>query len=95
MCEARVSWSDSPQVQIVEPVAVYLDGLAQLVCELWVGVYVEQDRSGVADQSVGPARNDASADNTRQRVHPEPAERPGENEADNHENRNCRIRHDV
>ena len=58
-----------------------------------VGVHVEQDAAGVAHQPVGPARDHAGADDAGQRVHPQPAERPRQQQPDDHQHRHRGIRH--
>ena len=78
-------------MEIGERVAVALNRLAQIVRHAPVGVHVEQDRSGVADQAIGPTRDHAGADDSGQRVHPEPAERAGEQQSDNDQHRNRRV----
>ena len=60
----QVPWSNAPQMQIVQAIAVDLDCLAKLVCEARVGIHVEQNGTGVPDQSVGPTRDDTGADDT-------------------------------
>lgn len=81
----QMPWSNPPQMQIVEAIAVDFDCLAELVREARVGIHVEQNSTGVPHQSVGPTRDDTGADDTGQGVHPEPAKCPGEQEADDHE----------
>src|SRR5271166_4807665 len=78
----EMAWPQAPKVEIGELVAVALNGLAQLACHALVGVHVEQDRSGVADQAVRPTGDDASPDDTGERVHPKPSKGAGEQQAD-------------
>ena len=60
-----------------------------------VGIYVEQDRAGVADQAVGPACDDERTDDAGERVHPEPAKSAGEQQAYDDENRHRGVGEDV
>ena len=60
-----------------------------------IGVHVEQDGAGVADQAEGPTGDDAGTDDAGERVHPEPAERAGEQQADDHQHRNGGVGDDV
>ena len=56
-----------------------------------VGIHVEQDRAGVADQRVGPGGDDDRADDADERVHEGPAEIPSEREPDDDQERNRRV----
>src|SRR5258708_26885066 len=92
---ARAHRNDRPErarpqaakMEIGELVSVTLKSGAQLVCHAFVGIHIEQDRAGVADQAVRPTGNDASADDAGERVHPEPAEGTGKQKAGDYENR--------
>ena len=77
----------APEMEIGERVAVALDRLPQAVRHAPIRVHVEQDRPGVADQAKRPTGDHAGSDDARERVHPEPAERTGEQQADNHQHR--------
>ena len=46
--------AEAPEMQIGELVAVGFDDGADAFRHAPVGVHVEQDRSGIADQAVGP-----------------------------------------
>jgi hypothetical protein len=74
-------------VEVGEPVAVVLDGLAQLASHAPIRIHVERNRSGVADQTVGPTGDDASPDDARKRVHPKPSEGAREQQADDDKHR--------
>ena len=72
-----------------------LDGLAEVFGHVAVGGHVQQDGAGVADQAEGPAGDDAGADDAGERVHPQPAEGAGEQQADDHQHRDGGVGHDV
>ena len=74
--------TQSPKVKIAQPVAVGLDEFPDSRLDFPVGVHVEQDAAGVADQAVGPAGDDERADDPGERVHPQPAKGPGQQQPD-------------
>ena len=63
----EVARPQAPEVEIGELVAIALNGLSQFARHALVGVHVEQDRPGVADQAIGPTGDDASPDDAGER----------------------------
>src|ERR1700687_3487969 len=83
----EMSRPQAPEMEIGARVAAGLDFLTQLAGHALVGIHIEQNSAGVADQAVGPAGDDASPDDAGQRVHPEPAKGASEQQADDEKNR--------
>jgi hypothetical protein len=82
-------------VQIGQAVAVRLNRSMDTSLGSGIGQHVEQDRSCVADQAIGPTRNDAGSHNARKGVHPQPAEAAGQKQPDDDQHRHGGVRHDV
>ncbi len=72
-------------MQIDEPVAVLLDRVSQTGRHGVIGIHVEQNTPGITEQPVRPAGDDKSADDSRQRVHPQPSESAREQKPDDRE----------
>ncbi len=92
---AEVAGAEPPQMHIDQRVAVALDRRAQSRGQPRVRVHVEQHRAGVADQAGRPTDDDAGADQAGERVHPQPAEAAGQQQADDDQDRHRRVGHDV
>lgn len=92
---AEMAWPQSPEVQVGDAVALALDHALDLLGHVGVGHAVEQDGAGVADESDRPACDHKRTNEAGQRVHPEPAERPRQDQAHNDEHRDGGIGHDV
>ena len=73
-------------MQIGELVAVLFERSADLSAHLPVRVHVKQDGACVPYERSRPARDHDSADETGERVHENPAERPGQHQTDNDRN---------
>ncbi|KAH0444427.1 hypothetical protein KCU90_g955, partial [Aureobasidium melanogenum] len=84
-----------PYMQVDHLVSAILDRVTYALRHAPVGVHVEQDRSRVAHQAVRPVCNHQRADDTGERVHPEPAKCAGQHEAYDRQHGNRRIRHHV
>ncbi len=82
-------------MKIINSITFPFDHLLQLIGHAPVRVHVEQDGSGIAHQSVGPARNDECADKANEWVHPKPPECTGKQQANDHEHRYGGISHYV
>src|ERR1700730_9767695 len=74
---AEMSRPQPPQMKVADLIRLALDRLAHIVGHMAVRVHVEQDRSRIAGQPVRPTRDDARAEDARERVHPEPAKSAG------------------
>src|ERR1700727_1737727 len=82
-----------PEVQVGDPVAFALDRDLDFSGHTGIWRAVKQDRAGVAYQRDRPARNHQSADETGERVHPEPAERACQQQAGDDQHRYGGIGH--
>src|SRR5579883_439420 len=72
---AKMAGTEAPEMEIGEPVALGFDGAAQPFRQALIGVHVEQDRAGIADETIGPIGDDERADDTHDRVHERSEER--------------------
>src|ERR1700722_19758221 len=91
----EVARPQAPEVEIGELVAITLNGLSQFARHAPVGVHVEQDRPGVADQAIGPTGDDASPDDAGERGHPEPATGARKQQAEDDKHRHRSVGNDV
>ena len=67
-------WSRLPDVQVGDPITVNLQRLANFLGQIFVLVHlVQQDLSGIADETPGPSGDDTSSDYPDHWVHPVPA----------------------
>ena len=82
-------------MQIGELIAVTLDRCTHLCTQVLIRVHVEQNPPRIAHQAERPVRDDERTDNTRQRVHPQPAERARQNQARNGHDRHHSVGHHV
>src|SRR5512144_2990087 len=57
-----VPWADLPKMQVGNAVPVDLQALANEALRALIGHHIEQHPAGIADQSIGPARDHAGAD---------------------------------
>jgi hypothetical protein len=80
-----MAWTEAPEMQIGKFVTLDFDRLADLVGHLTVWVHIQQNCTRVPDQAVRPTCNDGGADDTRERIHPEPAKGASEQQSDNNE----------
>src|SRR5258708_16156762 len=85
----------APQMQVGHRPAVAINRLANFVGQSAVRNSIEQDGTGVANESIGPTGDYAGPDNTSQGIHPQPPEGPREQESDDYQDRHGRIRHHV
>ena len=86
---------ETPDVQVGEPVALVLHDAPHPVCHAAVRIHVEQDGTRVPHEAVCPGRDHARAHDARERVHPKPAERTGQQQADDDQHGDGGIRHNV
>ena len=49
---AKMPWTQPPQVKVEEPISIALDGFADLRSHDLIGIHIEQDPAGVANQPV-------------------------------------------
>ena len=91
----EVARPQAPEVEIGELVAITLNGLSQFARHAPIGVHVEQDRPGVADQAIRPTGDDASPYDAGERVHPKPSESAREQQADDDKHGHGGVGHDV
>ena len=66
--------TDLPEVQVRDSVAVNLQSLANYALGVPVGNHVEQHPPRIANQPIGPGRDDAGADEADHGVDPWPSE---------------------
>ena len=82
----EMSRAQPPEMQVGYLVALAFDDAADLVRHTRVWRSIEQDASGIAQQSDRPVRDHKRSNQSGQRVHPEPAERTRQQEPNDDQN---------
>src|SRR5712671_2383249 len=92
---ADMARSEPPQMEVAQKVAVALDRHADILRHGRIMGHVEQNPAGVAYQRIGPARDHDRAKEACQRIHPDPSQKAGEQEPEDDQHRDGRIRDHV
>src|SRR3981189_3245212 len=92
---ADMARSEPPQMEVAEKVAVALDRHADILRHARIMGHVEQNPAGVAYQHIGPARDHDRAEEACQRIHPDPSQKAGEQEPEDDQHRDGRLRYHV
>ena len=79
-------------MKVGNAITIFFDSLLQTVCHPAIRSHVEKDRPGIANQSIGPARDHTCPNYACEWIHPKPPESAGESQTDDHENGHSGIR---